>query len=554
MPPMDRAAALDLLRPIVAAVDFAHRRRVAHRDLKPGNVFLVDSPAGPVPKVLDFGIAKLLVGDGDGDGQATVGMWACSPQYAAPEQLSYGRTGPHTDVHALGLLLGELLTGQPPYAEIDGFEVAISERRPTPARKGIDVGSWEAIIARAVALRPADRFPTARAFLDALEEDTRRHGNDETPGPGPRVYFALPGRSDNEAAQFAYQQGRFLFEHGRLAEAIGRFEECTRLDERFAAGFAALAACHTYGAFAGHHAGEIQPLAVNAARRALELDGELADAQMAYGSVRWLHSWDWPAAWRHLRRALELDPRSANAHLMYGQLCLASGRLAEAVSETARAMELEPASRFVHLSVMRTHHYTRRFEEQLQLINAVVDAWGLDPSGVVALRRSAARAYLELGKIEAALREAQAAFDAASWASLEVMACVLACAGRSEDASLLVQRLEKMALDSPVPALALARVYCTLQRLPETFTALEAAYQQRDVGLPFLGVDPRFDVLRREARFATLVKQVGIPILPSEQITVRADRLDHRADQTPTPPSGPRPALPVATDPAGRRS
>lgn len=164
--------ALALLRPVIDAVALAHDEGVAHRDIKPGNLMLVTSKRGDVSlKLFDFGIAKATT-EGEAGAPTQAHFRAFSPDYAAPEQMSGSPTGPSTDVHALGLIVTELLTGRAPYDGADGVEVcadALSPKRPTPAKRGVDAGDWEHVIARAVSLKPADRFPDAGAFLKALE-------------------------------------------------------------------------------------------------------------------------------------------------------------------------------------------------------------------------------------------------------------------------------------------------------------------------------------------------------------------------------------------------
>ncbi len=167
--------ALELLAPAFDALHEAHARGVAHRDLKPANLMCVRTARGAVRvKVLDFGIARLMQPDeaaGSGETRTQSSFAPYSPTYAAPEQVSRARTGPWTDVHALGLILTELLTGFRPYAGTDLTELAaatLSPVRPTPARWRIDVGPWEAALVRALALRPAERFPDAGAFHEAL--------------------------------------------------------------------------------------------------------------------------------------------------------------------------------------------------------------------------------------------------------------------------------------------------------------------------------------------------------------------------------------------------
>lgn len=177
---------LALTRPVLSALAAAHRQGIVHRDIKPSNIMLTnDGGGGQVPKVLDFGISKLggAVGDPrDGHATRTSGMPAFSPAYAAPEQVTFGRTGVWTDVHALGLVLTELLTGRPPYeaAGMHVFEQVMLARRPTPATFGVNVGAWEPVLQRALAVAPGERWASVDDLLAALttglEERQARSG------------------------------------------------------------------------------------------------------------------------------------------------------------------------------------------------------------------------------------------------------------------------------------------------------------------------------------------------------------------------------------------
>ncbi len=169
------AEVLALLQPVMEAIAYAHDEGVAHRDIKPGNVMLVANRRGEVSvKLLDFGIAKSM----GRDEHASTGMTATrgvltafSPLYAAPEQLSGARTGPWTDVHAMGLLISEALVGAPVYTQDDStalYAEALSPLRPTPAKFGLDVGAWETVLQQALAIRPDRRFDHMRTLLTAL--------------------------------------------------------------------------------------------------------------------------------------------------------------------------------------------------------------------------------------------------------------------------------------------------------------------------------------------------------------------------------------------------
>lgn len=179
---------LALLRPIFEALANAHEENVAHRDIKPANVMVARASrpntgrgtgsrrGEPFLRILDFGIAKVMSPDeamGTGMTRTRGALVTFSLPYAAPEQVSGMRTGPWTDVHALGLLVTELLTDRAPYRGDELMDLhldVLSPARPTPAKFGFDVGAWEPVLQRAAALRPGDRYQDAGEFLYALED------------------------------------------------------------------------------------------------------------------------------------------------------------------------------------------------------------------------------------------------------------------------------------------------------------------------------------------------------------------------------------------------
>jgi serine/threonine protein kinase len=170
------------LRRILPILDVAHRRGITHRDIKPANIFIMGSDVrapGTPCKLLDFGVAKIVSEHAKVSAalaKTGVAITSFTPRYGAPEQFtrSYGATGPWTDVYSVALLACEMLTGRIALEGEDlvqfGFSSANPTRRPTPRFLGARVSDQlEEAFAKALAVRPEDRFQHAGEFLEGVD-------------------------------------------------------------------------------------------------------------------------------------------------------------------------------------------------------------------------------------------------------------------------------------------------------------------------------------------------------------------------------------------------
>ncbi len=182
------------------AVAHAHSQLIVHRDLKPGNILVTTDGT---PKLLDFGIAQLIVQDGSGD--STLQKRPLTIDYASPEQVRGENAGIGTDVYSLGAVLYELLTGVRPHRfrsySAPEVERVICEETPllpsrTEAPRARELrGDLDAIVARAMRKEPADRYQSVDAFRRDIE----------------RYLLGLP--VDAQSGGMGYRAGKFVRRH-----------------------------------------------------------------------------------------------------------------------------------------------------------------------------------------------------------------------------------------------------------------------------------------------------------------------------------------------------
>ena len=167
--PLETPAAVRLALPLLEGLAVAHRAGIVHRDIKPENVMLAPGPAGVLPKLLDFGIARVAQGE---EARLTAdGGIIGTPAYMAPEQVRGHDADERVDVWGIGVLLYEIIAGKPPFGIDDPIAVirrVLDEPPPFPREaRSLDGRLWSILMA-AMRKDPADRTSSALALRDAL--------------------------------------------------------------------------------------------------------------------------------------------------------------------------------------------------------------------------------------------------------------------------------------------------------------------------------------------------------------------------------------------------
>jgi len=169
---------LNILTPIADALDYAHQAGVLHRDIKPSNIIL---DARDTPYLTDFGMARMAQA---GDSTISTDMMLGTPQYISPEQ-ALGKTDldARTDLYSLGVVLYEVIVGQVPFSGDTPYSVIHDHiYRPLPMPRAVNPEvppAVEAVLVKALAKEPPERYQTARALIDALRQAIQTSGLDE---------------------------------------------------------------------------------------------------------------------------------------------------------------------------------------------------------------------------------------------------------------------------------------------------------------------------------------------------------------------------------------
>ena len=310
----------------------------------------------------------------------------------------------------------------------------------------------------------------------------------------------------------AYLKGQFSYgksnNRSSEEESIAYFERAIKMDPTFAPAYVGLAAAsNDLGTvMVGAPPAESRAKAISAARKALELEPDLAEAHIVLGVLQ-QEQWHWAAAEAEYRQALELNPNDADAHAGLASWLMCQGRIDEALGWARRGRELDPfavSGANIGWILFQSHRYDEAIRE-------------LRSSLAVQPERADTLLYLGFALVAnnqpgdaIPVLEKSIAVSNGSPAAIGVLIRAYAHAGRREDALRLLAQVQGRRKTGYVPAATFVNAYLGLGDTEQAFAWLERAYKEQSNIILFLKVHPFFDPIRSDPRFADLARRVGL--------------------------------------------
>ena len=356
-----------------------------------------------------------------------------------------------------------------------------------------------------------ERFTDIFAVQDAI---ARRVGNQLAPklnGEEQRG-LAKPGTANSDA-YMAYVKGRYFFRKFSPADhqrAAHYFNEAIAKDPNYALAYAGLA--DTYASAAVNNwipSKEAFPMAKTSVRKALELDSGLAEVHVTSGAIAMLYDLDWGTAEREYQQAIELNPNYPEIYEVYSYLLSCTGRLDEGIDMAKRGLQGDPLSVAISDDVAGAHYWARHYDEAIAQGRKSIE---LDP-GHAAAWVFLGQAYDLQGRYAEATASYQKAIDLSQRTTniMGFLGHADALSGRRDEALKILKELKEASAHGYVSPYDLAIVYTGLGDKDNAINQLNRAYEERAGWIIAIKIEPMFDPLRSDPRFADLQRRLNYP-------------------------------------------
>jgi serine/threonine protein kinase/Tfp pilus assembly protein PilF len=319
--------------------------------------------------------------------------------------------------------------------------------------------------------------------------------------------------TENVEAYRLYLKGRHHWnrwtEEG-FYKAIEHFQQAVENDPIYALAYAGLADCYVLLGWNSYlPPKDAFPKGKAAAKAALQLDPDLAEAHTPLAAVLWLADWEWERAEAEFKRSLELSPAYPTGNHWYAEYTMTMDRHEEALVRMKKSQDLDPLSLIISVAVGWALYHARRYDEAIEQLRRTAD---LDPNYPVT--------YWILGlclkkkhRYESAITEAEKGVLLSGGSPLmrAALAHTLGTAGRTAEARRILSDLTELSKQKYIAPYFFARIHIGLGEDDRAIEYLQKCYEEHSHWLIYLHLDPSMDDLRDHRAFQDLLRRVGLP-------------------------------------------
>ena len=355
-----------------------------------------------------------------------------------------------------------------------------------------------------------ERFTDILAVQDSVSEQLVKALGERLNPPAASI---TKHYTDNSDAFQSYLKGVYCVgkpTRENIQTAIGYFNQAIDKDPKYALAYVGLAEC--YVELSTPPLGVLTPKeaaqkAKEAAMKGLQIDPTLSEARIALARIN-RNEWDWPGVEREFKRALDLIPNDPNVHHSYAAFLSQLGRHDECIAEMKRALELDPLDPHTNLDFGFRLYIARRYDEAIVQFQKCI---GMEPHNYE-IYSGLGWVYEQLGRYDEAVAQYQIgkSFNPDNLEMIWGLGRVNAARGDRIEAERVIAQLKEFSKHRYISDYFPALIYARLGDKDRAIECLQKAYEAQDLWMKWIKVDPVFDGIRSDPRFAELLRHVGL--------------------------------------------
>jgi serine/threonine protein kinase/tetratricopeptide (TPR) repeat protein len=292
-------------------------------------------------------------------------------------------------------------------------------------------------------------------------------------------------------------------------KAFEYFNQAIDKDPTYAQAYAGLSSYYrALGSFSIQAYDEVFPKATAAAEKALKMDEKITEAHLVLAYVSLTYDWDWSAAEKSYLRAMELSPNDAETRSGYAWYLMKMGRFDEAIAEGNLALKLDPLSVPISYRLGRIYYQARQYDRSIEQYHKTIE---MDPHFILSYLWLS-YPYAQKGMYEEAIATIQKWIELSRgwYKPLPHLGVVYAFSGKREEANKILRELPQLEEQRLFSSYYIALIYTGLNQKNQAFEWLEKAYEERNLWIIEVKIEPFFDSIRSDPQYKALLKKMNL--------------------------------------------